>query len=187
MELTKLVTCTLFPSLTHIFSSFFHFFQHELFRATKEKSQNENSNKTLPFHKHYAYDIALIKLSKPVDLASPYSRAICLPGDAKQGQYPTENNNPFMKKKNTAFQDKSNAQDPNREGYFNHIRNFPRPPVYYGNIFNRIRRQVSDNEDNHVDLLEVERNGVCWVTGWGETKGSFIISLLFYRWFDVIM
>ncbi|KAJ8301167.1 hypothetical protein KUTeg_020154 [Tegillarca granosa] len=145
---------------------------HENFRASKEKTSNENPNKTIPFHKHYAYDIALVKLSKPVDLTSPYSRAICLPGDARQGQYPTENNNSLMKKKSTSFQDRRNVQDPNREGYFNHIRNFPRPPVYYGNIFNRIRRQVSEKEDNHVDLLEVERNGVCWVTGWGDTKAN---------------
>jgi hypothetical protein len=125
-------------------------------------------NETVPIHKQYAHDIALIELSEPVDTSSPYIRTICLPltGDP---QFPANN----LKRSNP---NSVVNQGPSVDEYINHA-DHPNIMLSKFDMFNHIRR-FKRHQSNSVELFDVENSDQCWVTGWGDTNGKSFKGIL---------
>ncbi|XP_052086018.1 plasma kallikrein-like [Mytilus californianus] len=143
--------------------------RHPNYRVDQRETVEENE--TVPIHKQYAHDIALIELARPVDLSTDYIKTICLPlkGDP---QFPNNN----LKRNDN---DANLNQEPSIDEYINHL-NIPdiSPNLDMVNHI-RFRRDVPDlmrqirikrEQSNSVELFDVENSDQCWVTGWGDTN-----------------
>lgn len=120
-------------------------------------------NETVPIHKQYAHDIALIELSEPVDTSSPYIRTICLPLTSDP-QFPANN----LKRSNP---NSVVNQGPSIDEYISHA-DHPNILLSKFDMFNHIRR-FKRHQSNSVELFDVENSDQCWVTGWGDTNGKY--------------
>ncbi|OWF54584.1 serine proteinase stubble-like [Mizuhopecten yessoensis] len=138
----------------------------------QKDSEGLTLNKTLPTHHHYRHDIALVELSEAVDMNSPYTRPICLPthGDPR---FPSAN--AISKRREEEELERETEEELIREEALRE--GFPELSEYMW----RIRRDAGfDNvdADNHISLYDVERFGECYVTGWGETRGTGEVTKL---------
>lgn len=131
--------------------------RHPKYRIDQRDVVEENE--TVPIHKQYAHDIALIELAEPVDTTSPYIKKICLPSSGYP-QFPGNN----LKRTNT---DSEVNQNPSVDEYINHASS---PNILLSKVdsFNHIRR--FKRQSNSVELFDVENSDECWVTGWGDTN-----------------
>lgn len=134
-----------------------YFLQHPYYRVDQRDAVEENES--IPIHKQYKHDIALIELAEPVDLTSDYVRAICLPlsGD------------PQFNSNNIKRNDNSVPRDTLVNEYISRL-DLPDAFKTKLNMVNHIR--FKREQSNSVELFDVENSDQCWVTGWGDTKGK---------------
>jgi len=133
--------------------------QHPLYRKGYDLNPSLLENKTIPRHKHYTHDIALVELAETVNLQTPYVKPICLPKAKQNSNF--EDNNAINKRKEEEEKEKERVLEEEEEEEL--------LEEYYG----RFKRSTNDVNNNYVDMTEVERYGECWVTGWGDTKSKY--------------
>ncbi|XP_060080625.1 neurotrypsin-like [Ylistrum balloti] len=137
----------------------------------RKDSEGMALNKTLPSHHHYRHDIALVELAEAVDMNSPYTRPICLPTHGNPRFPPTNEINKRLEEELVReTEDELLREEAVREAL----------PEFTQYMWRNRRDADLENvdADNHISLYDVERFGECYITGWGDTKGTGEVTKL---------